>query len=123
VQASGGHFQGNLDLGGKVSFESLSKLSTFDAWYGIPEKGRLQIIFLIGLVEWCTEACGPNGHYTKAGNPGDLTFLKYYPTIAVPADKREQYEKAELKHGRLAMIGMASILSSMLIPGSVPLLP
>ena len=23
-----------------------------------------------------TEACGPNGHYTKGGTPGDLTFIK-----------------------------------------------
>jgi hypothetical protein len=122
VQTNGLHFQANLDMGGQVSLASLSKLDAFDAWYGIPEKGRLQIIFLIGLVEWCTEACGPNGHYTKGGKPGDLTFLKYYPTIKVPAEKLAQYELAELKHGRLAMIGMASVFSAMAIPGSVPLL-
>jgi hypothetical protein len=122
VQTSGGHFQGNLTMDGQVSFASLSKLDAVNAWYGIPEKGRLQIIFLIGLVEWCTEACGPNGHYTKAGNPGDLTFLDYYPTIKVPAEKRARYELAELKHGRLAMIGMASVFSAMSIPGSVPFL-
>jgi hypothetical protein len=122
VQLSGGHFQGNLDLAGEVSFASLSKLAPVDAWYAIPEKGRLQLIFLIGLTEWCTEACGPNGHYTKAGNPGDLTFLDYYPTIKVPEEKKAQFELAELKHGRLAMIGMASVISSIALPGSVPFL-
>jgi hypothetical protein len=122
VQISGGHFQGNFDLEGQVSFASLAKLDAIDAWYAIPEKGRLQIIFLIGLVEWTTEACGPNGHYTKGGKPGDLTFLKYYPTIKVPAEKQAQFELAELKHGRLAMIGMASIFSAIALPGSVPAL-
>ena len=33
-----------------------------------------------------------------------------------------QFELAELKHGRLAMIGMASIFSAMALPGSVPAL-
>jgi hypothetical protein len=126
VQVSGGHFQGYFDMDHQSSFAALSKLGAFDAWYGIPEKGRLQIIFLIGCVEWCTEFGNGNGHYTKAGNPGDLTFVKVagvkYPTLKVPAEKQAQYELAELKHGRLAMIGMASIFSAMAIPGSVPFL-
>jgi hypothetical protein len=122
VQVTGTHFSGNFDLEGKVSFESLSKMGFYEAWYGVPEKGRLQIIFLIGLVEWCTEACGPNGHYTNGGKPGDLTFLKGYPTIKVKDEKFAEFELAELKHGRLAMIGMASIFSATVLPGSVPAL-
>jgi hypothetical protein len=121
-QVFGGHFQGYFDLDKQVSFASLSKLDFFQAWYGIPEKGRLQIIFLIGLVEWCTECTNPDGHYTKGGTPGDLNFLKYYPTIKVPAEKQAEFELAELKHGRLAMIGMASVFSAMSLPGSVPFL-
>jgi hypothetical protein len=121
-QIFGGHFQGYFDLEQKVSFASLSKLDFFQAWYAVPEKGRLQIIFLIGLVEWCTECTNPDGHYTKGGKPGDLNFLKYYPTIKVPADKLAEFELAELKHGRLAMLGMASVFSAMALPGSIPAL-
>jgi hypothetical protein len=104
----------------------VSKLGFFDAWYATPEMVRLQIILLIGTIEWLTEAAGPNGHYTKAGNPGDLTFVKIfgirYPTITIPAGKKAEFELAELKHGRLAMLGMASVFSAMAVPGSVPLL-
>jgi len=57
---------------------------------------------------------------------GDLTFIKGPAgvplTLGVAPEKRERYEKLELKHGRLAMIGMASIFSAMALPGSVPLL-
>jgi hypothetical protein len=126
VQTQGGHFQGYFDLESKVSFASLSKLGVKEAWYAIPEKGKFQIIFLIGLIEWLSESTGPNGHYTKGGTPGDLTFIKGPAgadlTLGIPEDKREHFELAELKHGRLAMIGMASIFSASLIPGSVPIL-
>jgi len=126
VQVTGTHFSGNFDLEGKVSFESLSKMGFYEAWYGVPEKGRLQIIFLIGLIEWLTEACGPNGHYTKGGTPGDLSFIKGPAgvplTLGVPPEKRADFELAELKHGRLAMVGMASIFSAIAIPGSLPVL-
>jgi hypothetical protein len=127
VQVTGTHFPGSLDLEGTVSFASLSKLGFIEAWYGIPEKGRLQIIFLIGLAEWCTEATGPKGHYTKEGTPGDLTFIKPLgiPIVGpgwMPADKMSEFELAELKHGRLAMIGIMSVFSAMAIPGSVPAL-
>lgn len=126
VQESGGHFLGYFDMDHAVSFASVSKLGFYESWYAVPEQGRLQIITLIGWIEWVTEACGPNGHYTKGGKPGDLTFIKGPAgvplTLGVPPEKQERYEKLELKHGRLAMIGMASIFSAMALPGSVPLL-
>jgi len=124
---NGIHFNGMLSPTFGVSFEALSKMGPFDAWNAIPLLGQMQIIFTIAGLEHASECLNPAGHYTKGGTPGDLKFLKRFwdtpgftkkLTPAQLAEKRE----AELKNGRLAMIGVASIVASMAVPGSVPLL-
>jgi len=124
---NGIHFNGMLSPTFGVSFEQLSQMGPFDAWNAIPLLGQMQIIFTIAGLEHASECLNPAGHYTKGGTPGDLKFLKNFwdtpgftkkLTPAQLAEKRE----SELKNGRLAMIGIASICASMSIPGAVPLL-
>jgi len=124
---NGIHFSGMLSPTYGVSFESLSAMGPFDAWNAIPLLGQLQIIWTIAGLEHASECLNPAGHYTKGGTPGDLKFLKnFWDTPGFtknlsPAQLAEKRE-SELKNGRLAMIGIASICAASAIPGSVPLL-
>merc|ERR1719443_344026 len=121
------HISGILSPTYGVSFESLSKMGPFDAWNAVPLLGQMQILWTVAGLEHASECLDPAGHYTKGGTPGNLKFLKNFwdtpgftkkLTAAQLAEKRA----SELKNGRLAMIGVASICAAMAVPGSVPLL-
>merc|ERR1719313_210974 len=121
------HFPGMLSPTYGVSFESLSQMGPFEAWNNVPLLGQIQIIWTIAGLEHASECLDPAGHYTKGGTPGNLKFLKNFwdtpgftkkLTPTQLAEKRE----SELKNGRLAMLGIASVCASMAIPGSVPFL-
>jgi hypothetical protein len=126
IQESGSHWAGYFDLEQTISFASVSKLDFYESWYAVPPQGRLQIITLSGWIEWVCECTNPNGHYTKNGIPGDLSYLRgpggVPVTLGIPKGKEAEFELAELKHGRLAMIAMASIFAYKALPGSVPAL-
>jgi len=126
VHINGIHFSGMLSPTYGVSFESLSKMGPFDAWNAIPLLGQIQILWTIAGLEHASECLNPDGHYTKGGTPGDLKFLKkfYWGLGADKLSPEQLAEKreSELKNGRAAMLGMASICSAMAFPGSVPLL-
>jgi len=120
------HFSGMLSPTYGVSFADLSAMGPFDAWNAIPLLGQIQILWTIAGLEHASESLNPQGHYTKTGTPGDIKFLKKffwgigYDKLSTEqlAEKRE----SELKNGRLAMIGIASVCAAMSVPGSVPLL-
>lgn len=120
------HFPGMLSTTYGISFESLSNMGPFDAWNAIPLLGQIQILWTIAGLEHASESLNPQGHYMKTGTPGDIKFLKkFYWGLGAsklsPAELAKKRE-SELKNGRLAMIGIASVCSAMAIPGSVPLL-
>ena len=127
VHINGVHFPGMLSPTYGVSFESLSQMGPFEAWQAIPLLGQAQILWTIAGLEHASECLDPAGHYTKGGEPGNLKFLKRFwdtPgfTKNLTAEQLAEKRLSELKNGRLAMIGMASISFSMAIPSSVPLL-
>merc|ERR1719313_3205565 len=126
VHINGIHFSGMLSPTYGVSFESLSNMGPFDAWNAVPLLGQLQILWTIAGLEHASECLDPAGHYTKGGEPGNLKFLKNFwdtPgfTKKLSAEQLAEKRLSEIKNGRLAMIGIASICASMAVPGSVPL--
>ena len=102
------------------------------AWFG-----KLQILSLIFLLELSTESKKP--HYMRGGVPGKIDSLpfdgisgiwapkiKFWDPLgftgALTEEQKAKKRKAELKNGRLAMIGIISFLVGHNLPGAVPAL-
>jgi len=133
VTAAGITFPGTIGNG--VTFSSIAADGPYDAWSKVPTEGKLQILLLILALETATESKKP--HYMKGGVPGKIDQLpfdgieglwapkiKFWDplgfTNALSPEEKARKRKAELKNGRLAMIGMMSFLLGHSIPGSVP---
>jgi len=121
------------------SFEGLSAPAVWDA---TPQAARLQIIVIIGFFEfwseWSTslEADGMV-HHMAGGKPGQFPAfntilpnpfwpLPLFDPFGFTSDLSEE-EKAtkrlrEIQNGRLAMIGLFSLISEARVPGAVPAL-
>merc|ERR1719469_1373511 len=116
IGAAGITFPGEIAKG--VSF----------AWAKVPEEGKLQILCLLLALETANESKKP--HYMRGGVPGRIDSLpfdraagtsglwapkiKFWDPLgftgALSAEQKARKRKAELKNGRLAMIGMVSFL-------------
>jgi len=134
--AAGITFPGDLANG--VSFASVNADGVFNAWGNVPVEGKLQILLLIFALEFATESKKP--HYMRGGVPGkfdQLPFsgikglwapnIKFWDPLgfmgALTDEQKARKRKAELKNGRLAMIGIISFLVSHNLPGAVPGVP
>merc|ERR1719321_2538723 len=122
------------------SFEGLSAPALWDA---TPQASRLQILAVIGFFEFWSEfrtALELDGttHYMRGGKPGyfprfknevffnPLTPLNLFDPFGFTNDLTEE-EKAtklyrEINNGRLAMLGLFSLISEARVPGAVPAL-
>merc|ERR1740121_3510685 len=121
------------------SFEGLSAPALWDA---TPQAARLQIIVIIGFFEFWSEwstSLRASGmvHHMAGGKPGQFPAfntilpnpfwpLPLFDPFGFTADLSEE-EKAtkrlrEVQNGRLAMIGLFSLISEARVPGAVPAL-
>ena len=104
-----------------------------EQWDAIPLYGKLQILVIVGMLESYGEILAP--HYTKGGLPGyyppikgkrpELIFNLYDPFNFFKGDSAEKKARGrltEVNNGRLAMLGIFSIISEATVPGSVPAL-
>ena len=115
-----------------------------EQWANVPAAGKWQFFVFIGILEALGE-CFPSGeHYMAGGRPG------VYPSLTEPNDqmracglypphgfnvdllpfraslakqdeaKRARGRQVEINNGRLAMLGIFSLLSESAAPGAVP---
>jgi len=124
-------------------YSSFEGLSAPDVWDATPLASRLQILVVIGFFEFWSEwstALEADGmvHHMSGGKPGQFpafnTFGVKNPILPLPlfdpfgfTEGLSEEEKAtkrlrEVQNGRLAMIGLFSLISEARVPGAVPAL-
>jgi hypothetical protein len=113
--ATGTHFEGMLSTSKNISFADCAAAGNpILAAAKVPGPGIWQIIFAIGALEVYWEGKYPSNKC--AGNFG-------VPPATQDPDRFKFFQEAELKNGRLAMIGIISYAIAEAIPGAVPLYP
>merc|ERR1719262_1942689 len=116
-------FPGYLSVEKGITFESLGR-EGYAAWDAVPDSGKFQIIGIVGILDLLGEAA-VKPHYMMGGTPGKIPLL-WDPlgfTAKLSPETLARKRTAELKNGRLAMIGVMSLVSAHFYPNSVPLLP
>jgi len=113
--ATGTHFEGMLSYKQGISFADCAAAGDpIAAAAKVPGSGIGQIILAIGAVELILE-----GKYPCYKYAGDFGVAR----VTQDPVKLKELQTIELKHGRLAMIGIISFACAVSIPGSVPFYP
>lgn len=115
-------------------------LSAPAVWDTLPQGARLQILLTIGFFEFWSESSyilkeDGQTHYMRGGKPGYFPTFKELPhpvplnlydpfgfSKKMSDEKKAKRLNMEVNNGRLAMIGMMSLVSAAKVPGSVPFL-
>ena len=108
---------GTIDYSTK--FSDLAQKPPLEAWAAVPAGGKAQILGWIFCVEIASEMGKP--HYLKGGDFVNYDWAELSKNMS--AETLERKQEAELKNGRLAMIGFMSFLAAANIPGAVPGVP
>merc|ERR1712087_606607 len=123
-------------------YSSFEGLSAPDVWDATPQAARLQIIVVIGFFEFWSEwktSLEKDGmvHYMRGGKPGQFPAFNtillnpFWPlplfdpfgfTKGLSEEELAVKRLREIQNGRLAMIGLFSLISEAKVPGSVPAL-
>jgi len=124
VAASGIHFPGQVSLNG-LTFAQLSEFAPLEQWENLPALGKAQIFLAIGIIEHQSEWKIKPHYMAAGGKPGDLKGLKsFWDPVGFVAKlddkKKARQRESEIKNGRLAMLGIISVLIANPIPGSIP---
>jgi len=123
---AGVHFPGELAFG--TDFAALPTKG-LEAWDAVPGWGKAQMFLFAGLIEFHDELfySRRGEHYLRGGTPGKNMVPGLYDPIGLHKNKSEEAKargrSAEIKNGRLAMIGVAGMYFAATIPGSVPFQP
>jgi hypothetical protein len=146
VQANGIHFPWNLQAPFSfnpdiptISYADIAAAGgPADQWDALPSAAKLQILFVIGGLEWFSEnsvalAMDGQQHYVRGGKPGYFpklsdkiphTCLDLYDPFGfskkMSPEKKEKRLLMEINNGRLAMIGIFGLLSDakgLIVPG------
>jgi len=121
-------------------YSSFEGLSAPQVWDAIPTASRVQILAVIGFFEFWSESrfileADGTSHYMRGGKPGYFPTFKNVPhpvplnlfdpfgfTRKLSEEQKAVKLNAEVNNGRLAMLGLMSLISESKIPGSVPAL-
>jgi len=123
---------GALRLPGQLTFGTeFSSLPSkgLEAWDAVPGWGKAQMLIFAGLIEFHDELFHSRRgtHYLRGGIPGKNMVPGLYDPFGLSKKKSEEAKArgrdAEIKNGRLAMIGVAGLYCAAAIEGSVPLQP
>jgi hypothetical protein len=113
-------FPANLTMSGE-KFSSLGTKAPLAAWDNISDKGKWSILGFIGLLEVLGEAEKP--HYMRGGKSGTNKLVWNFGDKYLSGKTEEQKRSsrnAEINNGRLAMLGVMSLIAGSTIQGSVP---